>query len=78
MTDKEQLENASGERPWLTAEEFLANVEANRTARLKAEQIRRKPFQPGPIVREYRLWGSYWEFKPKVKGSILLKPEVLP
>ncbi len=78
MTDKEQLENASGERPWLTAEEFLANVEANRAVSLKAEQTPRKPFKPGPFVREYRLRGGNWEFKAKTKASIAPKPEVMP
>ena len=63
---------------WMTGEEFLANVAANRAARLKAGRIPRKPFKPGPFVREYRLWGGYWVFKPKTKDSIAAKPEVLP
>jgi len=54
-------------RLWITAEEFLANVAANRAARLKAGRIHRKTFKPGPFVREYRLWGAYWEFKPKAE-----------
>jgi len=78
MTSKEHLENAAGERSWLTAEEFLANVEAHRAARLKAEQTPRKPFQPGPFMREYQLQGGDWKFKHKTKASIAPKPEVIP
>lgn len=65
-------------RCWLTAEEFLAQVEAHRRARLKAEQTPQKPFKPGPFVREYRLWGGNWEFKPKARSSTASKLEVLP
>jgi len=65
-------------RLWLTAEEFLTNVEANRMARLKEGQKPRKPLQRGPFGREYRLRGWYWEFKPKPKTSIAPNPEVTP
>ena len=54
-------------RPWMTGEEFVAQVEGHRRARLKAEQTCRKPFKPGPFVREYQLRGGYWEFKPKAE-----------
>ena len=65
-------------RPCMTGEEFLAQVEAHRRVRLKAEQTPRKPFKPGPFVREYRLRGGNWEFKAKTKASIAPKPEVMP
>lgn len=42
-------------RNWMTAEEFLAQVEAHRQARLKAPLKATKPFQPGPAVRTYVL-----------------------
>ena len=78
MTNEELLEIANRERLWLTAEEFYANIEAHKVARLKEIKPLPKPFKPGPFVREYRLWGGDWEFTPKAKASIAPKPEVLP
>ena len=77
MTNKELWEIANRERLWLTAEEFLANIEARKAARLNEKQAPRKPFQPGPFVREYRL-DPYLEYTPKAKALIVPKPEVMP
>jgi hypothetical protein len=77
MTNKELWEIANRERLWLTAEEFLAEIEAQKAARLKEEQAPRKPFQPGPFVREYRLDPNR-KFTPKAKSSIAPKPEAKP
>jgi hypothetical protein len=78
MTNKELWEIANRERLWLTAEEFYAQIEAHKAARLNENQAPRKPFQPGPFVREYRLWDGNWIFRPKVKAPIASKPEVMP
>ena len=68
---------SDGNRSWLTAEEFLAQIEAHKAARLKEIQAPREPFQPGPFVREYRLDPNL-KFTPRTKASIALKPEVMP
>ena len=64
-------------RNYLTAEEFLAQVEAYRQARLKNPIKTFKPFVPGPFVRTYVLnWNL--KFVPKVKAPAMPKPEVTP
>lgn len=63
-----------GRRLWLTAEEFLAQVEAYRQKRLKEPLKATVPFQPGPFVRTYIL-DSTLKFKPK--RPVLIIPEDL-
>jgi hypothetical protein len=64
-------------RNWMTAEEFLAQVEAHRRARLKKSQQPRKPFVPGPFVRTYVLdWSRKFTARPKAPSAA--KPEVEP
>lgn len=55
-----------GKRNYLTAEEFLAHVEAHRVARLKEKRKSRKPYQPGPFVRTYQL-NPHLMYVPKPK-----------
>lgn len=64
-------------RQWLTAEEFLAEVEAYRQKRLKHPLKTSKPFVPGPFVRTYVL---IWQLKytPKTQAFTVAKPEVQP
>ena len=63
-------------RNWMTAEEFLAQVEAHRQKRLKAPPTR-EPFVPGPFVRTYVL-NRELKFTPKVKAPGTPKLEVAP
>lgn len=77
MTNKELWKIANRNRHWLTAEEFLANIEAHKAARLKEKQSLQKPYEPGPVVREYLL-DLNLKFTPKVRASIPPKPEVMP
>ena len=60
-------------RNWLTAEEFLAQVEAYRQERLQHPLKTFKPFVPGPFVRTYVL---NWKLKFTPKVSAPIKPEV--
>ena len=78
MTNQELWEIANRERLWMTADEFYAHIEAHKAARLKGIRPFWKPFKPGPFVREYWLRNDDWEFTPKVKAPIALKPEVIP
>jgi hypothetical protein len=64
-------------RNWMTAEEFLAQVEAHRQERLKHPLKTSKPFVPGPFVRTYVL-NRNLKFIPKVKAPVMPKPEVMP
>lgn len=61
-----------GRRPWITDEEFLAQLEAQRQARLNAPLKTRKPFQPGPFVRTYEL---DWSLKYVPPRPQLIIPE---
>ena len=63
-------------RNWMTAEEFLAQVEAHRHKCLKAPPTR-TPFVPGPFVRTYVL-NRDLKFTPKVKAPSTTKLEVVP
>jgi hypothetical protein len=54
-------------RNYLTAAEFLAQVEAHRQERLRNPIKGRKPFKPGPFVRTYVLdWHRMYE-RPRPK-----------
>lgn len=77
MTNQELWEIANRKRLWLTAEDFLANIEAHEAARLKEQQAPEKAFQHGPFVREYRLDPNL-RYTPKARASIPPKPEVAP
>lgn len=78
MTTNEDVGNVGeGKRLWLTAEEFLAQVEAHRAARLKEGPLPRKPWEPGRAAREYRLKPNL-QYTPKRKGTAAPKPEVTP
>jgi hypothetical protein len=62
-------------RKWMTAEEFLTEVETYRQARLAKPLKARKPFVPGPFVRTYVLdWSRM--FTPK--RPKLITPEDVP
>jgi hypothetical protein len=64
-------------RNWMTAHEFLAEVEAYRQERLKHPLKASKPFVPGPFVRTYVLnWNL--KFTPKIKAPVTPKLEVTP
>jgi hypothetical protein len=73
MTNRELWEIANLKCHRLTAEEFLAQVEAHRAAKLKEKRNPPKPFVPGPFVRTYILDPNH-KFRPKPKA--LTKPEV--
>ena len=62
-------------RHWLTAEEFLAQVEVHRAAKLREKRNPPKLFVPGPFVRTYVLDPNH-KFRPKPK--VPTKPEVAP
>jgi hypothetical protein len=66
MTNRELWEIANRKRDWLTAEEFLAQVETHRLTKLKEERNPPKPFVPGPFVRTYILDPNH-KFRPKPK-----------
>ena len=54
-------------RNWMTAEEFLAQVEAHRQARLKNPLKTSEPFTPGPFVHTYILdWSRKFTPRPKL------------
>ncbi|MCX6904152.1 MAG: hypothetical protein NTW03_11890 [Verrucomicrobia bacterium] len=77
MTPNEDVGKVGEEkRLWLTAEEFLAQVEAHRAARLKEGHLPRKPWEPGPAAREYRRLNPNLQYTPKRKGASAPKPEV--
>ena len=64
-------------RNWMTAEEFLAQVEAYRQERLKHPLKATQRFVPGPFVRTYVLnWNL--RFTHKIKAPATLKSEVAP
>ena len=78
MTTNQDLgEIVNQNRLWMTAEEFLAQIEAQKAARLKEGQLPRKPFQAGPFAREYRL-NPNLKYTPRSKGAAEPKPEVRP
>ncbi len=62
-------------RQWLTAEEFLAQVEAYRQKRLNEPHQVVEPFQPGPFVRTYEL---DWTRIYAPKRPVLIIPEDMP
>jgi len=64
-------------RNWMTAQEFLAQVEAHRQERLKHPLKTTKPFVQGPCVRTYVL-NRNLKFTPKVKAPVTPKPEGTP
>ena len=64
-------------RNWMTAAEFLAQVEAYRQMREKHPLKAPKPFVPGPFVRTYVLNPNH-KFRPKPKIASQPKPEVVP
>lgn len=64
-----------GRRLWLTAEEFLAQVEAYRQKRLKEPLKATVSFQPGLFVRTYVL-NRNLKFTPRVKVPATPKLEV--
>lgn len=66
---------SNGPRNWMTAEEFLAHVEACRQARLQHPLKTSRPFVPGPFVRTYVL-NRDLKFTPKVKAPSTPKLEV--
>ena len=69
--------NAVSLRNWMTAEEFLAAVEAYQRMRLQHPLKATQPFVPGPFVRTYVLkWNL--RFTPKIKAPTTLKSEVAP
>lgn len=64
-----------GRRQWIAGDEFQAQVEAHRQARLKAPIKGTKAFQPGPVVRTYVLDYARM-FTPK--RPVLIIPEDMP
>lgn len=64
MTNQELWDIANRKRHWLTAKEFLAQVEAHRLAKLKEKRNPPKPFVPGPFDRKYILDPNH-KFRPK-------------
>jgi hypothetical protein len=76
-TNREVWEIANRKRHWLTAEEFLAQVEAHKAAKLKVKRERPAPFLPGPFVRTYLL-NRNLKFTPRVKAPVTPKQEVTP
>jgi succinate dehydrogenase/fumarate reductase-like Fe-S protein len=63
-------------RNWLTASEFLAEVEAHRQARLK-NPVKLTPMEARPVVRIYVLDWSH-KFKPRRQSQAASLPEVQP
>lgn len=57
-----------GKRSWLTAAEFLGQVEAHRVAKLKERRNGRRPYVPGPFVRTYQL-NPHLMYQPKPKAA---------
>lgn len=77
MTNQDVWDIANRKRHWLTAEEFLAEVEAHRAGKLKQKQEPRKPFTPGPFVKTYVLdWNR--KYIPRIKSASAPTPEVTP
>ena len=75
MTNQELWDIANRQRQWLTAEEFLAQVEAYRREREKNPLKTRKPFVPGPFVRTYVLdWSR--KYTPRPTAAVVGKVEV--
>jgi hypothetical protein len=66
-------ETSDGKRSWMTAEEFLAHIEAHRVARLKESQNPREASGPSPVARVYQL-NPDLKYKPKPKNP--RSPEV--
>jgi hypothetical protein len=66
---------SEGKRSWLTAQEFLEQVEAHRLARLKERATPEKPNAARVIAREYQL-NPHLKYDPKPKQACM--PEVAP
>ena len=61
---------SEGKRMWLTGEEFRAQIEAQRIARLREKQMPKKPSPPRIVARVYILDPELmYEPKPKPTPS---------